>query len=114
MSTLERSLHGANADFLLNYMYYRDTYMNDRTGYCDLPGNKWEEIKTLLNEAGAATGKQQQDLYNKCFNIAAEEAVYYPFLRRAQVTAYDANNLIGFKSLPTGGIYCLGTTVKQS
>ena len=114
MSTLERSLHGANADFLLNYMYYRDTYMNDRTGYSETPGNKWEEIKTLLNQAGAATGKQQQDLYNKCFNIAAEEAVYYPFLRRAQVTAYDAKQLNGFKPLPTGGMYCLGTTVKPS
>ncbi len=112
MSTLERSMHGANADFLLHYMYYQDEYLSNRTGYSDSPNNRWEEIKALLDLSVAATGKAQQDIYNEIFNIVAEEAVYYPFLRRQQVTAYDSQELVGFKPLSTGGMYCLGTTIK--
>ena len=112
MSTLERSMHGANADFLLHYMYYQNEYLSTRTGYADLTGNRWEEIKGLLDMSVAATGKAQQDIYNEIFNIVAEEAVYYPFLRRHQVTAYDASKVTGFTPLSTGGMYCLGTSMK--
>lgn len=112
MSTLERSLHGANADFLLNYMYFTDTYMKNRTGYADAPGNRWEEIKSLLSDGTSASGNELQKIYNKVFDIVAEEAVFYPFLRREQVTAFDKTVLNGFRGLPTGGIYCLETNLK--
>ena len=69
-------------------------------------------MKSLLTKASAATGTEQQKLYNECFDIAAEEAVYYPFLRRHQVTAYDKGALNNFRPLSTGGMYCLETTLK--
>lgn len=112
MSTYERSLHGANADFLLNNMYYTDTFMDKRTGYADTPGNRLGEIKSLLEDALGASGNELQDIYNQVFDIVAEEAVFYPFLRRDQVTAFDKTKVNGFRGLPTGGMYCLETTLR--
>ena len=66
----------------------------------------------MLTLASAATGSDQQKLYNEWFDIAAEEAVYYPFLRRHQVTAYDKSALSDFRPLSTGGMYCLETSLK--
>ncbi|MDO5427212.1 MAG: hypothetical protein Q4F54_06170 [Coriobacteriia bacterium] len=112
MSTYERSLHGANADFLLNNMYYTENFMNKRTGYVDAPGNRLDEIRSLLEEALAASGNELQNLYNKVFDIVAEEVVFYPFLRREQVTAFDKSKVNGFRGLPTGGMYCLETRLR--
>lgn len=112
MSTLERSLHGANADFLLNYIYFRDSYMNVRTGYSELPDNKWEELKQLITASAVSSDNDRQKIYKNCFDIIAEEAVYYPFVRKEQVTGFDSNKISGFKPISTGGIYCLGTTLK--
>ena len=112
MSTYERSLHGANADFLLSNMYYTDTFMDKRTGYADTPGNRLGEIKSLLEDALGASGNELQDIYNQVFDIVAEEVVFYPFLRRDQVTAFDKTKVNGFRGLPTGGMYCLETTLR--
>ena len=65
-----------------------------------------------MAETISAKGNALQDLYNKVFDIVAEEAVYYPFLRRHQVTAYDKTIVNGFRGLPTGGMYCLETSLK--
>lgn len=86
--------------------------MKNRTGYADCPGNRWDEIKSLLESGIAATGNELQNIYNQVFDIVAEEAVFYPFLRREQVTAFNKNEVSGFRPLPTGGIYCLEASVK--
>ena len=112
MSTLERSLYGANADWLLNYMYNNESIVKDRFAYSDAPGNRWEEIKSLLDSAFSASGEELQNFYNQVFDIVAEEAFFYPLLRREQVTGFDKNSVSDFRALSTGGMYCLGTELR--
>lgn len=109
MSTIERSLHGANADFLLNYIYIQGAFMHDRTGYASAEGNRFEEISNLIKQAASATGNEQQKLYNQVFDILADDVPLYPFLHREQVTGSDSKKVSGFQPISTGGIYALGT-----
>lgn len=109
LSTIERSLHGANADFLLNYIYIQGAYMHARTGYASAEGNRFDEITNLTKQAASATGSEQQKLYNQVFDIIAEDVPMYPIIHREQITGSDSGKVRGFQPISTGGIYIIGS-----
>lgn len=109
MTTIERSLHGANADFLLHYIYYQGPYMDTRTEYPSAEGSRFNEIKDLTDKAAEITGTEQQQIYNQIFDILADEVFLYPFIHREQITGSNSRKISGFSPISTGGIYVLGT-----
>lgn len=109
ISTYERSFHAANADYLLNQLYYQNRYMQDITGYANLKDNQWSEIKKLIDEAANSESDSQQNIYKKVLDLVSQEVPAYPFVRKDQVTAYNTDSLEGFNSLSKGGLYLVGT-----
>lgn len=109
MTTIERSFHGANADFILNSVFVKPDYMERHTEYSISDGNKLQEIRGLIDQAAGLTGSEQQKVYNQAFDLIADECPIYPFIHREQVTAFNSKKVSGFTPISTGGLYLLGT-----
>ena len=50
---------------------------------------KFDELQTLMQQAREATGNEQQELWNKCFDLLAEEVPLYPLFHRELATGYQ-------------------------
>lgn len=111
LSTIDRSFHGANADFLLNFVYIQSDYMDKLTQYTSSENNKSSQILELMGKAMSATGQEQQKIYNQIFDILSDEVFMYPLIHKEQVTAYDSHKVSGFKNLSLGGLYLIGTNL---
>ena len=82
---------------------------------------EWKKLNGLMNDALGASGSDQQDLWNQCFDILAENVVLYPLLQVVTPTRSwrESANPDGvkvsdsFKGIGTTGVQLAGiTTVK--
>ena len=62
--------------------------------------------------AREATGNEQQELWNKCFDLLAEEVPLYPLFHRELATGYQETQITGFEPIATTGLVFLGASVK--
>ncbi len=73
---------------------------------------KFDELQTLMQQAREATGNEQQELWNKCFDLLAEEVPLYPLFHRELATGYQETQITGFEPIATTGLVFLGASVK--
>ena len=93
----------------MNWWYGDNAWMKVRARWSE--SAEWKELTELMASALGQTGDEQQETWNKCFDMIAEQAVLYPVLQVKTVTASwrDTPNgegvrIDGFKGIGTTGM----------
>lgn len=110
------SCFGGDTDLLLNWWFGDNVWMQTRCPWKE--SAEWQELNGLMTEALGQEGDAQQETWNKCFDIVAENAVLYPVVHVKTVTAsWDdpsacptGKAIDGFKGIGTTGMSFLGCT----
>lgn len=105
------SVFGNDPDILMQWWYGDNIWPTKRFQWS--ASAKYGELTGLLNEAQRLTGTDQQEKWNKAFDLLSEEVPLYPLFHRQLPTAWDAEQLEGFAPVPTTGLSFLGVGVKQ-
>lgn len=100
------SVFGPDADLLMRWFYYGQTWPQDRMRW-EAPER--EQVAQLLDEAAQTEDEGERSaLWKQVLDIVAEEAPLYPILHTKVVTAYDDGALENFDGPATTGLYFLG------
>ncbi len=99
------SCFGKDPDLLLTWWYGDNIWTNSRTFWASDP--KFAEMQSYLQEAREATGDAQQQAWNKCYDLIAEEVPLYPLMHKSVTTAWWPEKVQGFKPVSTTGLYFL-------
>ncbi len=102
---------GNDPDLLMSWWYGDNIWTQGRTCWKKAKDGKWAELQTLMQSAREeADSKKQQDLWNQCFDILAEQVPLYPLFHRAVATGYQAKKITGFQPIATTGLVFLGAS----
>lgn len=104
------SVFGNDPDLLMNWWYGDNTWTQKRTQWKG--SEAYEQLQTLMNQAVQATGDEQQEIWNQCFDLIAQEVPLYPLFHRSVTTAYYADQLDGYEPIGTTGLNFIGVTAK--
>ena len=103
------SCFGADPDLLLNWFYGDNSWMKTRCPWGS--SEEWKQLHELMDKALGQTGSEQQDTWNECFDIIAENVPLYPVLQVKTATAYwgdkaasDGTSIKEFKGIGTTGM----------
>ncbi|MEX0427376.1 ABC transporter substrate-binding protein [Nocardioides sp. DS6] len=99
------SVFGVDADLLLRWYYYGDTWVKDRMRWS---GPAQQKATRLLDQAARSSGSAQTTAWKQVFDLVADEAPLYPVLHTKTVTASDPTSLTNFHGAATTGLYFLG------
>ncbi len=103
------SCFGNDPDLLMTWWYGDNVWTQGRSCWNTTP--EWAELQTMLQQAReAADPAQQQEIWNQCFDLLAENVPLYPLFHRETGTAYMAEKLEDFAPISTTGLVFLGTT----
>lgn len=104
---------GNDPDLLMTWWYGDNIWTQGRTCWKKATDGKWAELQKLMQSAREeADAKKQQDLWNQCFDILAEQVPLYPLFHRAVATGYQSDKITGFQPIATTGLVFLGASVK--
>lgn len=103
------SVFGNDPDLLLNWWYSDGVWQQTRTGWSDTP--EFAEVTSLISEAQQQSGDEQQQTWNKVFDLLSDNAVLYPLFHRKLPTAWSSQELVGFQPVPTTGLSFLDVGV---
>lgn len=102
---------GNDPDILMGWWYNDNLWMNARTCWKVTSPDLWQELQDLMQEARESSDeKAQQEAWNQCFDIIAENCPLYPLYHQDMVTGYYESKLQGFEPISTTGLIFLGTT----
>ncbi|ROO85709.1 peptide/nickel transport system substrate-binding protein [Actinocorallia herbida] len=103
------SVFGPDADLLLRWFYYGETWPVARARWTDAGAKKCAD---LLDEAAESTDQKQKDTWKKALDVIAEEVPLYPVFHTKVITASDPDGLTGFQGASTTGLYFLDVARK--
>ncbi len=101
---------GNDPDLLMSWWYADNIWTQGRS--CWKGTEEWTQLQELMQEAREATGDEQQELWNQCFDILADQVPLYPLFHRQVATGYQAAQIEGFKPIATTGLVFLGASAK--
>ena len=101
---------GNDPDLLMSWWYADNIWTQGRS--CWKGTEEWTQLQELMQEAREASGDEQQQLWNQCFDILAEQVPLYPLFHRQVATGYQAAQIEGFKPIATTGLVFLGASAK--
>ena len=102
---------GNDPDILMGWWYNDNLWMNGRTGWKETSNGLWQQLQDLMQQAReSADATTQQEAWNQCFDIIAENVPLYPLYHQDMVTGYYADKLDGFEPISTTGLTFLGVT----
>lgn len=104
------SVFGNDPDLLMSWWYGDNTWTQKRTQWKG--SEAYEQLQTLMNQAVQASGEEQQQLWNQCFDLLSEEVPLYPLFHRSVTTAYLADKLSGYEPIGTTGLNFVGVTAQ--
>ena len=104
------SCFGADPDLLMTWWYGDNVWTQGRS--CWKGTDEWTKLQDLLQQARTATGDDQQNTWNQCFDLLSEEVPLYPLFHRDLATAYLPDKIDGFKPIATTGLVFLDCKVK--
>lgn len=104
------SCFGNDPDLLMSWWYGDNVWTQGRSCWQKADPDTWGELNDKLQQAREASGDEQQQLWNECFDIIAEEVPLYALFHRQLATGYDANSITGFKPISTTGLVFLGAS----
>ncbi len=101
---------GNDPDLLMTWWYGDNVWTQGRS--CWKGTDEWTQLQDLLQQAREATGDEQQELWNQCFDLLSEQVPLYPLFHREVATGYWADSLDGFQPISTTGLVFIGTSLK--
>ena len=101
---------GNDPDLLMNWWYGDNVWTQGRSCWAKAEGSRWSELQDLMQQAREATGDAQQELWNQCFDIIAEEAPIYALFHRQTGTGWQESMITGFEPIGTTGLVFLGAS----
>ena len=101
---------GNDPDLMMTWWYGDNVWTQGRT--CWNTTEEWSKLQDLLQQARVATGDEQQNLWNQCFDIIAEEVPLYALFHRQVATGYQPDQIDGFQPIGTTGLTFLDASVK--
>lgn len=104
---------GNDPDLLMSWWYGDNIWTQGRTCWKKAGDGKFEELQTLMQQAREATGSEQQEIWNKCFDLLSEEVPLYPLFHRELATGYQSTMISGYKPIATTGLVFLGASAAQ-
>ena len=100
---------GNDPDLLMTWWYGDNIWTQGRSCWAGTP--EWEQLQELMQQAREESdATKQQDIWNQCFDIIAENVPLYALFHRDTATGYAADKMEGFAPIPTTGLLFLGTT----
>ena len=103
---------GNDPDLLMSWWYGDNIWTQGRTCWSKAADGKWAELQELMQQAREADSSKQQDLWNQCFDLLAEQVPLYPLFHRQIATGYQESMISGFKPIATTGLVFLGASPK--
>ena len=104
------SVFGNDPDLLMSWWYGDNDWTQKRTQWKDSEG--YNRLHAEMDKAVRATGKEQQELWNNCFDIISEEVPLYPLFHRKVVGAWDDSKLEGYQPIALTGLSFLDVAAK--
>ncbi len=102
---------GNDPDLLLSWWYGDNVWTEGRSCWQKAGDGKWEKLQKLLKKAREATDESdQQDAWNECFDLVAEQVPLYALFHRELATGYRADQISGFEPISTTGLVFLGAS----
>ena len=101
---------GNDPDLLMTWWYGNNVWTQGRS--CWNYTEEWAQLQDLLQQAREATGDDQQNLWNQCFDLLSEQVPLYPLFHRQLATGYQADMIEGFQPIATTGLTFIGASVK--
>jgi peptide/nickel transport system substrate-binding protein len=96
------SVFGNDLDLLIRW-WYDGLWPETRFRWADTA--EFAQLHELLDAAVRADDEaEQQELWGEAMDLLAEEVPLYPILHRSLPTAWNADELDGFRPLPTTGL----------
>ena len=99
----------------MNWWYGDNAWMKVRARWSE--SVEWKQLTELMSSALGQTGDEQQETWNKCFDMIAEQAVLYPVLQVKTATASWSENpnaegvrIEGFEGIGTTGLSFIDCT----
>lgn len=110
------SCFGGDTDLLLNWWFGDNNWMSTRCAWNT--SEEWKTLNGLMNEALGADEAGQQEAWNQCFDILAENVVLYPVLQVVTPTGVWRENpspdgvavSADFKGIGTTGVQVVGVS----
>ena len=102
------SCFGADTDLLLNWWFGDNSWMRTRC-----PWNtsaEWKELNATMQNALKTSGDEQQQEWNKCFDLLSESVPLYPVLHVKTTTASWRDSANGAGTKVSSGFKGIGTT----
>lgn len=103
------SCFGADPDLLMNWWYGDNVWMQSRARWNT--SAEWAQLTELMNTALGQEGDEQQETWNQCFDLIADQAVLYPVLQVQTATGYwgdtpngEGVSIQGFSGIGTTGM----------
>ena len=106
------SVFGNDPDLLMNWWYGDNSWTRQRTFWYGTP--EYEELHTLMQSAVEASGDEQQEYWNQCFDLLSEQVPLYPLLHRKVTTAWYADQLNNFEPIGTTGLDFIGVSTASA
>lgn len=107
------SCFGNDPDLWMSWWYGDNIWTTGRTFWQHSDKKTFDKLQDLMQQAREATGDAQQELFNQCFDLIAEQVPLYPLMHRQVTTAWWPNLIAGFKPVATTGLYFLGASCTE-
>ncbi len=104
------SVFGNDPDLLMSWFYGDGIWTQSRYGWQGM--DKCTELQTLMAKAVTESGDAQQDTWNQCFDLLAEQVPLYPLLHRVTPTGVWGDKIDGFQASGCTGIDFVGCKAK--
>ena len=104
------SCFGNDPDLLMNWWYGDNIWTQKRTQWNT--SDEFAQLRELMAEAVEASGDEQQELWNQCYDLIADQVPLYPLFHKSLLTGYLADALDGYKPIGTTGISFVGVNAK--
>ena len=98
------SVFGQDPDLLMNWWYGDNIWTSQRSFWAETDTESFENLHEILDDAVAAEGDEQQQLWNDAFDLVSEEVPIYPLFHREVLTGYQPDALSGFEPVSTTGL----------
>ena len=103
---------GNDPDLLMSWWYGDNVWTDGRSCWKKAADGKWAELQDLMQQARVADSAAQQELWNQCFDLLAEQVPLYPLFHRQLATGYQDSMISGFEPIATTGLVFLGASPK--
>ena len=101
------SVFGNDPDLLMRWWYAGDVWTDSRMHWKG--SESYEEVQMLLDEGLRATdADEQQDIWNRTYDVLSENVPLYPLFHRKVPTAWNPESLVDFKPISLTGLSFVG------